>query len=169
MNEFIIFAHGPDKIGLVSDLSRKITNTGSSINESRMIKLGDHFAIIISISSLLKRTEIKKILSNQKLTFTIKDAVKKLKQPTNFVSKKFILEGADNEGLVYELTTFFSMHKINIQNLNSNIIQAPITGINLFKIDGEIKIPKSINIEYVKEQFIIIEKKLSVDLKLIDV
>ncbi|MAV59579.1 MAG: hypothetical protein CMG07_06515 [Candidatus Marinimicrobia bacterium] len=168
MNEFIIFANGHDKIGLVSSLSKKITTSGSNINESRMIKLGDHFAIILSISTLLNQTEIKKILSNQDLTFTIKNKFKKTKQLSEFKFKKFLLKGTDNEGLLYHLTSFFSEHHINIQNLNSNIIQAPITGINLFEIDGEIKIPKNISISFIENQFLKIESKLSVDLKLID-
>ena len=168
MNEFIIFANGRDKIGLVSSLSKKITTSGSKINESRMIKLGDHFAIILSISTLLNQTEIKKILSNQDLTFTIKINFKKTKQLSEFKVKKFLLKGADNEGLVYHITNFFSEHRINIQSLNSNIIQAPVTGINLFEINGEIKIPKNISINFIENQFQKIESKLSVDLKLID-
>ena len=169
MNEFIIFANGPDKIGLVSSLSKKITNSGSNINESRMIKLGDHFAIILSISTLLNQTEMKEILSNQDLTFTIKSKFKKTDQTSEFKVKKFLLKGADNEGLVYHLTNFFSEHRINIQNLNSNVTQAPVTGINLFEIDGEIKIPKNISINFIENQFLKIENKLSVDLKLIDI
>ena len=66
MNEFIIFANGQDKIGLVSSLSKKITNSGSNINESRMIKLGDQFEILAFASDALTAQNDFLLLNSQK-------------------------------------------------------------------------------------------------------
>ena len=50
MNNFIISAIGPDRSGIVSELSSIITSHGGNVEESRMSKMGSDFAIIMLVS-----------------------------------------------------------------------------------------------------------------------
>ena len=50
MKHFIIKGIGPDRPGIVSDISRFVTSNNGNIEESRMIRLGSEFSIIMLIS-----------------------------------------------------------------------------------------------------------------------
>jgi len=169
MNEYIIIANGPDRTGIVSELSKIITNNGSNIKKSRMTKLAGDFAIIMLIESIISKNKIEESLSTLNLSISIKNATKVINQSNNKIKKMIHLSGADNEGLVYSLTDFLSQNKINIQNLITEIIQAPITGINLFSMKATITIPKTISIKMFEEKIDILKNNLQVDIKLTDV
>ena len=48
--KIIVTAIGDDRPGIVSDLSNIITECGGNVEESRMIKLGSEFSVIMLIS-----------------------------------------------------------------------------------------------------------------------
>ena len=169
MNEYIIIANGPDRTGIVSELSKIITKNGGNIKESSMAKLAGDFAIIMLIETNISKTNIEESLSTLNLSLSIKNATKDTKNIPDGVEKIIHLSGTDNEGLVYSLTDFLSQHNINIQNLITEIVQAPITGINLFSIKATITIPNSISVTILEEKICILEHSLEVDIKLIDI
>ena len=76
MNEYIIIANGPDRIGIVSDISKILTDNGGNIKESRMTKLAGDFAIIMLIEIASSKTEIENYLSKLNLIISIKNATK---------------------------------------------------------------------------------------------
>ena len=45
-----VTAIGPDRAGVVRDLSQAVTSAGGSIRESRMIALGAEFAVMMLVS-----------------------------------------------------------------------------------------------------------------------
>ena len=169
MNEFIIIAHGPDRKGIVSDLSKIITNNDSNIKKSRMTKLSGDFAIIMLIETTKTIINLEQALSVFNLSITIKKATKTIKKTNEYLKKIIQLNGADNEGLVYSLTNFLSKNNINIQNLTTEIIQAPITGINLFSMKAIIHIPKKIAFEIILEKIDALKNNLNVEIEIIDI
>ena len=46
-NFFVINAVGLDRPGIVSDLTKVITDAGGNVGESRAVKLGDHFSMMM--------------------------------------------------------------------------------------------------------------------------
>ena len=50
MNSVILKLIGPDKPGIISDISGIVTDNGANIEESRMIRLGSEFCIMILIT-----------------------------------------------------------------------------------------------------------------------
>ena len=53
----IISALGPDRPGIVSELSKVITNSNANISESRMIRLGCDFTMMILASTTQENIE----------------------------------------------------------------------------------------------------------------
>ena len=80
-----------------------------------------------------------------------------------------LLQGTDNEGLVYSITDSLSKHRINIHNLTTKIVQAPITGINLFSMEAKIEIPKDVSIELITKEINLLKDDLGLDIKLKDI
>ena len=74
----------------------------------------------------------------------------------------FQLKGADTEGLVHIFTDYLSNKNINIKNLETEILNAPITGCPLFLLKSTICIPRNLNIEAVNKDLDNLAEKTNV-------
>ena len=74
MNEFIIIANGPDRTGIVSNLSKIITDNSGNIKKSRMTTLAGDFVIIMLLETKLSKSTLESSLTSLNLNVTIKNA-----------------------------------------------------------------------------------------------
>ena len=145
MSRLIISAFGPDQPGIVSELSGVITTHGGNVEESRMIKLGSDFTIILLVTVSDEWLEALRVALQ---------AVHSLKISTKLSIKKegvgggksfnLILTGADNEGIVHKVTEYLSSHSINIEEMDTETSNAPVSGTALFQMKAAISLPESI-------------------------
>ena len=63
----------------------------------------------------------------------------------------------------------YQKKKINIQNLNTEIVQAPITGTDLFKMEAIVDIPLNISIDLLISDINNLQDKLGVDIELVNI
>ena len=61
--------------------------------------------------------------------------------------KKYILKGADDQGIVNKVSNFFSNYNLNIIEVNTFLESAPITGSPLFNMEVTISYNNSNNID----------------------
>ena len=78
------------------------------------------------------------------------------------------LNGADNEGIVNVLSDYLVEKSMNIQDMDTNISNAPITGTPLFNLRALIEKTKEINLIEVKNDLSALGKKLGVEINLLD-
>tara|TARA_B100000700_G_C14973176_1_gene822500 strand:- start:385 stop:894 length:510 start_codon:yes stop_codon:yes gene_type:complete len=169
MNEYIIIANGPDRTGIVSDISQILTDNGGNITKSRMTKLAGDFVIIMLVQITAQKSLIEKKLSNLDLIISIKNATQVNIKSKKYIQKKLLLNGTDNEGIVFSVTDFLAKYDINIKNLTTEIQQAPITGINLFYMEATLNIPQNISIKLLQENVTSLKKNLEIDIELMDI
>ena len=50
MEKIIIYANGKDRVGIISDITKEISNAGGNIETSKMIKLDQEFNMLVLIS-----------------------------------------------------------------------------------------------------------------------
>ena len=74
------------------------------------------------------------------------------KDNSNYKKYIFSLECADNEGIIHHFTKYLNQKKINIEEMNTSIINAPITGSILFSLKSIIYIPKDLNVNELKSK-----------------
>ena len=101
MEHLIIKGIGPDRPGIVSEISKYVTSNNGNIEESRMIRLGSEFSILmlISISSDSKKILLEHLESMKVSNFTLHQRASYLLMNTQTMTISF--EGADNEGIVH--------------------------------------------------------------------
>ena len=134
MEKIIIYVSGLDRVGIISDITKKINSLNGNIETSKMIKLGQDFnmLVLVSLNSGDINTLKKSLSEYNDLSINIKQTVLDNSSAKNkFV---FILKGADNEGIVHYCTQLFSKLNINIIDLETKLLNAPITGTPLFYI-----------------------------------
>ena len=167
MKKIIIYINAKDRVGIISDISKNITDLKGNIETSKMIKLGKEFNILMLVSIDMENIKILKSIFSKydNLTATI--------NPTSDIKNKnnhylFILKGADNEGIVYTFTTFFSKENINILDLETKTLNAPVTGHPLFYIKAKLEIASSNNISILHNKLSILSDKNNVAIKLLE-
>ena len=160
----IISALGPDKPGIVSKLSKVITDSKSNISESRMVKLGGDFTMMIlaSVSEKNMDSLVQNLNEITELTIEIHE--------TNLGDDEvergeasIVLSGTDNEGLVYSLTEKLAEHNINIIEMNTGVVNAPMSGATLFLLNALVSYNKN-QLENIKKELIKLSDELDIDI-----
>ena len=164
MNSHIISAIGSDRPGIVSELTGIITNHGGNIEESRMTRLGSDFVIFMLVS-LDPKWEESLVVSLQAIK-NISITTKKTDSNTVIKGKvcKIELNGADNEGIVNVLSNYLSEKSMNIQDINTHISNAPITGTPLFNLKAITELPENLNLSDIQSDLNQISQKLGVEI-----
>ena len=165
-DKLIISASGPDRKGIVSEISSIINQFNGNIETSRMIRLEEQFSILILI-------EIENI--NTKNLKNEIESIENLKVDINTTSSlnkeyknKFHLyiNGADNEGIVYSFSNYFSKLNINIEEVSTSIKNAPVSATPLFMMDLIITTSEEINENKIIKDLNKISEKLGVEVNL---
>jgi len=163
----IISAMGSDRPGLVNDLSKIILQADGNIDESRMTVLAGEFAIILKVSG-----------NHEALSDLEQQLTDKLPQiGLQHISKLSHIDASgqclqpyqvhvlsiDHPGIVNQLSDFFSVKKINIQNLQTERYSAPHTGTRMFSMDMVIALSEDIIIADLKDEFLHFCDELNLD------
>jgi glycine cleavage system regulatory protein len=135
---------GPDRPGLVRQLSTVIADHAGNWLESRMAHLGGHFAGILRLevpaeneANLLAAL---RALQTEGLTVhTHADPAGK-PQPTGpLVTVKVV--GHDRPGIVRQLAQVFAQAQVNVESLESHCESAPMSGEQLFHATATVQLP----------------------------
>lgn len=154
MKKIIINSFANDEPGIVSKISGIISAYNGNIIKSKMMKIDNIFSVIIivNIESENKNSLIKKINQISELNSIIKDMDVIEDNKINYKLYSFSLECIDNEGIIHHFTKYLNNQKINIEKMNTSTLNAPITGITLFKLDSLLCIPSDLNIKDIKNK-----------------
>tara|TARA_B100001750_G_scaffold217049_1_gene202131 strand:+ start:2411 stop:2920 length:510 start_codon:yes stop_codon:yes gene_type:complete len=166
MKHLIIKGIGPDKPGIVSRISGMVTSNNGNIEESRMIRLGSEFSIIMMIA-IPENSE--KSLSDQlegidEIKFYLTET-KKLPthdSPTHIIN----LSGGDNEGIVHYISDKLTVMGINILEIITDTKNAPITGSAIFLMKVKISLDDENQINELSDRLNEIQSRLGLDITL---
>ena len=165
-DKLIISASGPDRKGIVSEISSIINQFNGNIETSRMIRLEEQFSILIliEIENINTKNLKNKIESIENLKVDINTTSSLNKEYKN----KFHLyiNGADNEGIVYSFSNYFSKLNINIEEVSTSIKNAPVSATPLFMMDLIITTSEEINENEIIKDLNKISEKLGVEVNL---
>ena len=110
-----------------------------------MIKIENQFAMIIDFLSSNDLDTIKtklQYIEELEITYKLAEISKE-----NNITNKYIITGADNQGIVNRVSNFFSKRNINIIEVNTYVELAPTTGSPLFNMEITITYNNNHNID----------------------
>jgi glycine cleavage system regulatory protein len=160
---------GADRPGLVESVASLVTAHGGNWLESRMSRLGGHFAGILRVEVPAEKetslvTALKR-LDAQGLTVVVHPDQP---QPTPASPRQSVLEivGQDRPGIVREISHALASFGVNVEELETECVSAAMSGETLFKAHARISLPEACNSAEVRQKLEKIAEDLIVEINL---
>jgi len=172
MSKFaVLTALGPDRPGLIDEISSFLSKRQINIEDSRMAVLGGEFAIILlassdddPIKSLEKdRGEIEKTTG---LELFIKPTISPKERTVDpSTPHRLHVTSLDHPGLVHDVTRLLHRYNINIESMETHVKNAPISGTPIFNMFCVVTVPVKNKLSNIKNELIELEHRLDVDIE----
>ncbi len=168
--KLVITLTGPDQVGLVERFTRLVLEYHGNVKASRMVRLGGVFAMLVHVSvpeSNLEafrervrslREEGYKLTTNLSEEWDVADY-------SGWLPYQISLRGADHEGILHGVAQHLAEKGVNIESLETNVVQAPMSGINLFMMDAVVLAPPEISLHKCQETLEEIGDQLNVEIQ----
>lgn len=169
-NHLIVTVVGPDQIGIVNRVTKIIVEHEGNVEESRMARLGGEFAMLIYVSvdaeneTALKQ-EILTLQDDRFQVFMHRSEGGLSGQFKGWVPYTIVINGADHEGIVHQITCHLSQKGISIESMDTNTITAPMSGTILFNMEAVIVVPPDLKFQKWRDSLEEICSHLNVNLE----
>jgi glycine cleavage system transcriptional repressor len=72
----------------------------------------------------------------------------------------------DHPGIVHQISNVLSSMGINIESMETETYAAPVSGAPIFRLEAEISVPITTNINSLRERFVEIQREENIDVDL---
>src|SRR3954451_1044215 len=147
---FVLTLTGPDRIGIVDEVTGLLLDRDGNVETSRMARLGGEFAILMLVSLPAERfaglDEDLGRLTTQgyKVTTTLAEQSYAQAHP-GWLPYRIEVHGADHEGIIHEVAQYLSTRGISIESMDSECTPAPTSGAPLFAMTAEVVVPPDLS------------------------
>ncbi len=170
-NHLVITAVGEDRPGIVAHLAEVFVKNSANMEESRMAILGGEFAVIglvtvpsEAIDGLNRDLDA---LKSEGISVTVRNTRPlSTERFAGYTTYTISVSGADHEGIVHRISMFLRDRAINIQSVETGIVNAPETGSPLFCMSGTVQVPPSISLQELQKNLNAIGDEECVDVKI---
>jgi glycine cleavage system transcriptional repressor len=146
---FVLTVTGPDRIGIVERVTGLLFEQGGNVETSRMARLGGEFAILMLVTMPDKQTggleaSLEPLTAmGYKVTTTATDRASTSHRP-GWLPYRIEVEGADDEGIIHEVSRYLAERGINIESVESETTAAPVSGSPLFSMNALVVAPPTL-------------------------
>jgi glycine cleavage system transcriptional repressor len=145
-SNIVLTLTGPDRVGLVEEVTGELLELGGNVEESRMARLGGEFAMIVLVSlpaeAIAELDNALAYLTEQGYSAAIKSTEPGPPEARpDWVVFRVEVEGADHEGIIHEIARGLSQRGISIESMETSTTEAPVSGQPLFSMVGTVIVP----------------------------
>jgi glycine cleavage system regulatory protein len=170
MATFILTILGDDRPGLVSALSAPISAHGASWERSQMSRLAGKFAGIVLVAVPDARADALAAdltaLDAQGLHVTLERTDEVVEQRWQRLNLELL--GADHPGIVAEISAALAGSRVSIEELSTDVRDAPMAGGPLFEAQAVLNAPLSVSTDALKTMLEGLANELMVEIRLSD-
>ncbi|MBI5767459.1 MAG: ACT domain-containing protein [Verrucomicrobia bacterium] len=160
---------GADRPGLVQLVAARVADHGGNWLESRMCHLGGQFAGILRVEVASERVDelvgALHRLEQQGLRVIVHAEGAAAVKAAGVVAT-LELVGQDRPGILRSVSGVLAAHGVNVEELASERVSAPMGGGTLFQARATVLVPATVNLGAVRGDLEKIAADLMVDLKL---
>ena len=149
LSNFVLTLTGPDRIGIVEEVTHLLLDRGGNVETSRMARLGGEFAVLMLVSMPAERfgglDESLGALKTKGYQVTTTPAAGTYDEAhAGWLPYRIEVRGADHEGIIHEVARYLSGRGISIESADSDNAPAPTSGIPLFSMTARVVVPPSL-------------------------
>ena len=138
----VLTASGPDRVGIVDDISGIVAEKNCNIEDSRMAVLGGEFAVIMLVSGAQEAVgALMKALPGRGEGLGLSIECRATRAPRGKEEgRPYFLEvvSLDTPGIVHSVTAVLRKSGANIESLETDTGAAPWTGAPMFRMKAHI-------------------------------
>lgn len=159
---------GADRPGLVESVAELVATHGGNWLESRMARLGGQFAGVARAEVPAERDAALRAalgaLAARGLSVGV--SLDPAAQASAAAGTPAVLElvGQDRPGIVHQITRVLAAHRVNVEELSTECVEAPHAGGLLFQARAEVLVPPGGDVAAVRRDLEKIATDLMVDL-----
>jgi glycine cleavage system regulatory protein len=165
----VLTVSGPDRPGLVEALSQAVANHRGSWLESRMARLAGHFAGVLRVSVPEAQVDAltRSLQSLELESLQVSVARSELESPASDARElRLEILGSDRPGIVHDISQALADRGINVDELRTEIMSAPMSGELLFLANAELLIPVDLDLDLLRKDLEALAHELMVDVDL---
>ena len=143
---------GSDRTGLVEAVAKVVAEHGGNWLESRMCRLGGEFAGIVRLTVPKAQQQALEVALGKLVGLTVVvrgDEPVSSAAPAVLVSLEVV--GQDRPGIVREITRALSAQGINVEELATECVSAPMSGEALFQARAKILVPANVVLDKLRQ------------------
>lgn len=159
---------GDDRPGIVEELSDRILAAGANWEQSRMARLAGKFAGLLRVSVDADRADdlLASLLMLQADGLTVAAEPSAGGDAAAHRTLRLELLGNDHPGIIRDISRVLAHHRVNIDELETDVTSAPMSGEALFRARALLRIPSSIDLDALAGVLEALAGELMVDLTL---
>ena len=166
----ILTAVGPDRVGLVEQISEFIVRRDCNIEDSKMAVFEGEFALIVLISgqeqNLGRIAREHPELAAQTGLHTWVRTPSPRKVPESSLPYRLAAACMDHPAVVHKLSSTLSKLGVNIESMETKTYAAPVSGTPIFRMEAVISVPVHLNVNDLRRRFDEIQREENIDLEL---
>ena len=169
MKDLVLTLIGPDRPGLVESLAKRVADHGGNWLESRMAHLAGQFAGILRVEVPPDRVEALRAALAELESEGLRVAAESGAAAADGELRAMELElmGQDHPGIVRKVSEVLLGHDVNIEELTTDSVSAPMAGGQLFSAKARLNVPAGTDSERLRGDLETIADDLMVDLRLV--
>ena len=146
-----------NRVGIVSQVSKRIFENDGNITRSEMIKLGNHFAFDLTATFYSEYDS--KMFDDIKTS----DLIVPIKDTYN---TKMRLYSCDNPGIIHSTCEKLESFNADITRLSSSVTPAPFSNGPLFSLYVDFNIDRNKSKEFIKDEMYDVASKYYCDIEI---
>src|SRR3954453_17715273 len=170
MATFTLTCIGDDRPGLVSALSAPINAHGASWERSQMSRLAGKFAGIVLVAVADERLDALAADLMALEAQGVRVVLERTDEPVERDSLRLHLDllGADHPGIVAEVSAALAARGVSIEQLTTDVREAPMAGGTLFEARAVLTAPPTTSTEALRSMLEGLADELMVEIRLSD-
>jgi glycine cleavage system transcriptional repressor len=148
-SEIVLTLSGPDRVGIVEDVTKALLRLGANVETSRMARLGGEFAMLMLLSlSAEQLADLDPALAHlvaEGYRVNVIQTEHSAGMHRGRRPYRIGVRGADHEGIIHEIAHGLSLKGINIESMETGTSRAPNSGTPLFSMTATVAVPSGLS------------------------
>lgn len=158
---------GKDRTGLVESIARLVADHGGNWQESRMCRLGGEFAGILRVQVPAdQRTALEQALAKLSGLQIVVMSDEPSGPAGEFRFASLEVVGPDRPGIVREISHALAAQGVNVEELATECVSAPMSGEPLFRANAKLGLPAGVALSALRQSLELAVTGLTVEVTL---